>query len=38
MKEECLICGAPLEYLKADEMMECSRSQRALPSAEWILK
>lgn len=24
MKEECLICGAPLEYLKADEMMECS--------------
>lgn len=24
MKEECLICKAPLEYLNADEMMECS--------------
>ena len=24
MKEECLICGAPLEYLDADEMMECA--------------
>ena len=24
MKEECLICGDSLEYLEADEMMECS--------------
>lgn len=24
MKDECLICGAPLEYLKTDEMMECA--------------
>lgn len=24
MKDECLICGAPLEYLEVDEMMECS--------------
>ena len=24
MKEECLICKAPLEYLAADEMMECA--------------
>lgn len=23
MKEECLICGAPLEYLAFDELMEC---------------
>lgn len=23
MKEECLICKAPLEYLETDEMMEC---------------
>lgn len=23
MREECLICKAPLEYLKTDEMMEC---------------
>ena len=23
MKEECLICKAPLEYLEADEAMEC---------------
>ena len=24
MKEECLICKAPLEYLETDEMMECA--------------
>ncbi len=24
MKEECLICGAPLEYLETDEQMECA--------------
>jgi len=24
MKEECLICKAPLEYLQQDEMMECA--------------
>ena len=24
MKEECLICKAPLEYLEADEPMECA--------------
>lgn len=24
MKEECLICNAPLEYLETDEIMECS--------------
>jgi hypothetical protein len=24
MKEECLICKAPLEYLEADEVMECA--------------
>ena len=23
MNEECLICGAPLEYLPTDEIMEC---------------
>lgn len=23
MSEECIICGAPLEYLERDEMMEC---------------
>ena len=23
MSEECLICKAPLEYLNADEEMEC---------------
>ena len=22
--EECLICGAPLEYLEEDELMECA--------------
>ena len=24
MNEECLICGAPLEYLASDEIMECA--------------
>ena len=24
LKEECLICKAPLEYLEADELMECA--------------
>ena len=24
MKEECLICKAPLTYLEQDEMMECA--------------
>ena len=24
MKEECLICKAPLEYLPREEMMECA--------------
>lgn len=24
MKEECLICKAPIEYLKKDELMECA--------------
>ena len=24
MKEECLICKAPLEYLENDELMECA--------------
>jgi len=24
MKEECLICKAPLEYLEKDELMECA--------------
>lgn len=24
MKEECLICKAPLEYLNEDVLMECS--------------
>ena len=23
MKEECIICKAPLEYLEKDELMEC---------------
>lgn len=24
MKDECLICGAPLKYLEKDEQMECA--------------
>ena len=32
MREECLICGAPLEYLAADELMECALCHRKEPS------
>lgn len=32
MKEECLICKAPLEYLEADEMMECVLCHKKEPS------
>ena len=32
MKEECLICKAPLEYLEADVMMECAICRRKEPS------
>lgn len=28
MKEECLICKAPLEYLETDEAMECAICHR----------
>ena len=28
MKDECLICSAPLEYLEADELMECAICHR----------
>lgn len=28
MNEECLICKAPLEYLDADEEMECGKLHR----------
>lgn len=29
MREECIICGAPLEYLEADTLMECSICHKA---------
>ena len=32
MREECLICGAPLEYLETAEMMECALCGRKEPS------
>lgn len=32
MREECLICGAPLEYLAADELMECALCHKKEPS------
>ena len=32
MKEECLICKAPLEYLDRDEMMECAICHKKEPS------
>ena len=28
MQEECLICKAPLEYLTAEEEMECALCHR----------
>lgn len=32
MKEECLICKAPLEYLEADVLMECAICHKQEPS------
>ena len=32
MKEECLICKAPLVYLEEDEMMECAICRKKEPS------
>ena len=32
MKEECLICKAPLEYLVQDELMECAICGKTEPS------
>ena len=32
MQEECLICGAPLEYLERDELMECAVCHRSYMS------
>ena len=32
MKEECLICKAPLVYLERDEMMECAICRKREPS------
>ena len=32
MKEECLICKAPLTYLEQDEMMECAICRKKEPS------
>ena len=32
LKEECLICKAPLEYLEKDELMECAICHKKEPS------
>lgn len=32
MADECLICGAPLEYLDEDVLMECAICRRTAPS------
>ena len=32
MKEECLICKAPLEYLETDELMDCAICHKKEPS------
>ena len=32
MNEECLICGAPLEYLQEEVRMECFFCHRKAPS------
>ena len=38
MKEECLICKAPLEYLEQDEMMECAICHKKEPSKTRCIK
>lgn len=39
MKDECLICGAPLVYLQKDEPMECAichRQKKAIRYAKMV--
>lgn len=38
MKEECMICGAPLEYLPQDEVMECALCRKKVPSKTRCVK
>ncbi len=38
MKEECLICKAPLEYLDADVLMECAVCHKKEPSKTRCVK
>ena len=38
MKEECLICKAPLEYLEHDEIMECAICHKKEPSKTRCVK
>lgn len=38
MKEECLICKAPLEYLEADELMECAICHKKRTARLAVLK
>lgn len=38
MKEECLICKAPLKYLEQDEMMECAICHKKEPSKTRCIK
>ena len=38
MKEECLICASPLEYLERDELMECVFCHKKEPSKTRCIK
>jgi len=38
MKEECLICGAPLQYLETDVLMECAICGKQEPSKTSCVK
>lgn len=38
VKEECLICKAPLEYLERDEIMECAICHKKEPSKTRCIK
>lgn len=38
VNEECLVCGAPLEYLQEDEIMECALCHKKMASRTRCVK
>ncbi|MDY6348808.1 MAG: hypothetical protein SPL42_10350, partial [Bacteroidales bacterium] len=38
VNDECLVCGAPLEYLQEDEIMECALCHKKMASRTRCVK